>query len=253
MLKSALDLASQFRPLRMRVSASIAGLACISASLVLGVIGPFPLPLGAQPTPMTSLTASPSPAPSDNTAEAVLAQFAAAWSQVTAYTAVVTVFEQKDTQVQHVVLDYTFRKPSSVTVHVEAGPNAGDTLVWDGGPTVVAHRGSGFMALFKKTFSLHDPQITTIRGSSIDQLAFGAILAHAQEEAGKLTERAEAGIGGGGIVALTLISADPAADAGLTREIVELSSSTYLPVQVLGYDGATLVRQIGFSKVTLRR
>jgi hypothetical protein len=29
---------------------------------------------------------------------------------------------------QNVVLNYTFRKPSSVTVHVNAGPNAGVTM-----------------------------------------------------------------------------------------------------------------------------
>jgi outer membrane lipoprotein-sorting protein len=209
----------------------------------------FPVLVRAQPAPSPSATVSPFTAPSGVSAEAVLEQFAAAWSRVTAYKATVTVFERKDAQVQNVVLDYTFRKPSSVTVHVDAGPNAGVTMIWDGGTTVVAHRGSGLAALFKKTFSLHDPQATTIRGSSIDQLSFGAILAHAQQEAGKLTETAQADIGGVGIAAVTLMSADPGADAGLTREIVELSTSTHLPVQVLGYDGPTLVRQIGFSNV----
>ena len=53
---------------------------------------------------------------------------------------------------------------------------------------------------------------TTIRGSSIDQLGFGAILAHAQQEAGKLSE-----------------APGPTPDAGLTREVVELSTTTHLP------------------------
>ena len=30
--------------------------------------------------------------------------------------------------------------------------------------------------MFKRTLSLHDPLVTTLRGSSIDQLSFGAIL-----------------------------------------------------------------------------
>jgi outer membrane lipoprotein-sorting protein len=186
-------------------------------------------------------------------AQAALGQFAAAWARVTAYTATVTVFERKDTQVQNVVLEYTFRKPSSVTVHVDAGPNAGVTTVWGGGTTVVAHRGSGLAALFKKTFSLHDPQVTTIRGSSIDQLSFGAILAHAQQEAGTLTQISEPDIGGAAVDAVTLMLADPKANAGLTREVIELSRSTHLPVQVLAFDGTTLVRQIDFSKVVLEQ
>jgi hypothetical protein len=91
-----------------------------------------------------------------------------------------------------------------------------------------------------------------VRRSSIDQLSFRAILAHAQQEAERLTQTPQADIGGVGIAAVTLMSADTAANAGLTREIVELSTSTHLPVQVLGYDGTTLVRQIDFAKVVLR-
>jgi outer membrane lipoprotein-sorting protein len=229
----------------------------IAACVVVALFGGSPVLVSAQPAPSPPATAppiaTPLTAPSGESVQAVLAQFAAAWAHVTAYTATVTVFERKDTQVQNVVLEYTFRKPSSVTTHVDAGPNAGVTMVWDGGTTVVAHRGSGLAALFKKTFPLHDPQATTIRGSSIDQLSFGAILADAQQEAGKLSQTPQADIGGVSIDAVTLMPSDPVANAGLTREIVALSSSTHLPVQVLGYDGATLVRQIDFSKVTLER
>ena len=180
-----------------------------------------------------------------------LEQFASAWAGVSAYTAAIAVFERKDAQTQNVALDYAFRKPASVTVHVNAGPNAGVTMVWSGGASVVAHRGSGFAALFKKTLSLHDPQATTIRGSSIDQLSFGAILAHAQQEAGTLTEAPQAAVDGGNVEAVTLMSADPATNAGLTREIVEISTSTHLPVRVIGYAGTNLVRQIEFSNVSV--
>jgi hypothetical protein len=227
----------------------------IATCALAGIIGGVPVLVRAQPAPSPTAPAAPlvTPlvVPAGESALAVLGQFAAAWAHVTAYTATVTAFERKDTQVQNIVFDYTFHKPSSVTVHVVAGTNAGVTMTWDGGPTVVAHRGSGFAALFKKTFALHDPQATSIRGSSIDQLSFGAILAHAQQEEGTLTQSVQADIGGVGIDAVTLMSADPATNAGLTREVVELSASTHMPVRVLGYDGATLVRQIDFSKVIL--
>jgi hypothetical protein len=48
-----------------------------------------------------------------------------------------------------------------------------------------------------------------------------------------------------------LVPADPAADDGLTREVVELSVVTHLPVCVLGFDETTLVREIDFSKVAV--
>jgi outer membrane lipoprotein-sorting protein len=196
---------------------------------------------------------SPLVMPSAGSPQTVLRQFAAAWASVTAYSATVTVLERKGAQTQNVQLQYTFQKPTSVTAHVDAGANAGVTIVWGGGPTVVAHRGSGFAALFKKTLSLHDPQVTTIRGSSIDQLSFGAILAHAQQEPGRLTQAPQANIGGIGIAAVTLTSAQPTTNAGLTREVVEISTNTYLPVLVLGYDGTALVRQITFSNVKVKR
>jgi len=210
--------------------------------------------LASQPNPTPSATTSRAPAPlpsPSGVAAQRLDEFARAWAAVTAYTATVTVFEQKDTQIQNVVFNYAFRKPASVTVHVVSGSNAGVTLVWDGGTTVVAHRGSGLAALFKRTLSLHDPLATTIRGSSIDQLSFGAILAHAQAEAGTLSEVPGEVIDGVPTDAVRLSSSNPAANAGLTREVVELSTITHLPVRVLGYEVDTLVRKIDFSNVTL--
>jgi outer membrane lipoprotein-sorting protein len=221
---------------------------------VLASLSALPAFAGA-PSPSQTESAARAPAaPTNAPGRGVLDQFAAAWADVKSYTATVTVTERSGAQTQNVVFDYTFHKPSSVTVHVNGGPNAGVTMIWDGGTTLVAHRGSGFAALFKKTFALHDPQTTTIRGSSIDQLSFGAILEHAQQQAGTVTQAPQSQLDGVDVDALTLMSTDSVAtNAGLTREVVDLSASTHLPVQVLGYDGSTLVRQIDFSNVTLVR
>ncbi len=177
--------------------------------------------------------------------------FERAWTHISSYRATVTVFERREDVVQNVAFDYTFDKPSSATVHVVKGPNAGVTLVWNGGTTVIAHRGSGLAALFKKTMSLHDPRVTTIRGSSIDQLSFAAILAHAQDTAGPLSESAGPVIDGTPTAAVTLIPASSATDTGLAREVVDISLSTSLPVRVLGYNKTTLVRQIDFTNVRI--
>jgi outer membrane lipoprotein-sorting protein len=207
--------------------------------------------LHAAPSPMTSPATTPRASQSDAAAREIAA-FAGTWAGVTGYSATVTIFDQKGTQTQNLVFDYTFRKPSSVTVRVVAGPNAGVTLTWDGGTTVVARRGSGLAALFKRTLSLHDPQVTTLRGSSIDQLSFGAILAHGQQQAGSLSEAPGEAIDGVAVNAVTLVPAGSASDAGLTREVVELSTVTHLPVRVLAYDGPTLVRRIDFSNVKVQ-
>jgi hypothetical protein len=210
--------------------------------------------LRAQQTPtLPPATVSPARTPRSVPLGAAqdLDSFAQAWTGIVAYSATVTVFERKGTQVENLVLDYRFRRPSSVMVHVVSGPNAGGTLTWDGGATVVARHGTGLAALFKKTFSLSDPVVTTIRGSSIDQLSFGAILAQAQQGGGALSEAGSDVIDGVATHAVALVPADPAADAGLSREVVELSEVTHLPVRVLGFDDTTLVREIDFSKVAV--
>jgi len=181
-----------------------------------------------------------------------LGAFASAWSAINGYSARVAIFDEKGTQSQNLVFDYTFQKPSNVSVDIVTGPNAGVNLAWDGGSSVVAHHGSGLAAMFKKTVSLHDPLVTTLQGSSIDQLSFGAILAHGQTVPGTLSETSGETIDGVATNAVTLVVADPAANAGLTREVLELSTLTNLPMRVLGYQGSALVRKVDFSDVKVR-
>jgi predicted extracellular nuclease len=183
--------------------------------------------------------ALPSPVASQSSAATRdIAAFASAWDGVTGYTTTVAIFDQKGTQTQNLLFNYTFRKPANVTVYVVAGPNAGVTMTWDGGPSVVAHHGSGFAAMFKRTIPLHDPLVTTLAGWSIDQLSFGAILAHGEQSAGSLSEGPAETIDGVSAHAVTLTPASAAGDDGLTREVVELSTVTHLPIRVFGYEGS---------------
>ncbi|MGB8267113.1 MAG: hypothetical protein WCE44_12350 [Candidatus Velthaea sp.] len=177
--------------------------------------------------------------------------FSEAWPIIAAYRARIAIFEQAGLQTQQVVFDYDFRKPMSATMHVVEGPNSGVTLEWGGGTTVIAHRGSGLLALFKRTFSLHDPQATTIRGSSIDQLSFGSILDHGFETAGAVAQTDGPTIDGLATDEVRLIPANPAANSGLTLEIIDLSRATHFPVHLSGYEGVLLVRTIDFSNVVI--
>ena len=185
-------------------------------------------------------------------ASPALTAFTNAWAAVTAYNTTITVFEQKGVAVQNVIFKYTFRKPTTVTVDVVGGPNNGVSILWTGGTTVSAHR-SGLTSVFKETLSLHDPKVTTIRGSSIDQLSFSHILAHARGTAGKISQGPGPMINGVATDAVTLVPTNPAANAGYTREIIQISRLTHFPLRIVGYQGPTLVRQVGFVAVTLTR
>jgi hypothetical protein len=222
------------------------GLSCLIT------VAPFAALLFLDPISVLADAVQSARASQSGAAAREIAAFARAWAGVSGYSATVTIFDQKGTQTQNLVFDYTFRKPSNVTVHVVAGTNAGVTLTWDGGATVVARRGSGLAALFKRTLSLHDPLVTTLRGSSIDQLSFGAILVYGEQQAGNLSEATGEVIDGVAVNAVTLIPAGSVTGAGLAREVVELSALAHLPLRVLGYEGSTLVRRIDFSNVKLQ-
>ena len=184
-------------------------------------------------------------------AAVVLDAFARAWAAIGSYGATVTLFEREGERTQDAVFDYTFRKPATATAHEAKGSNAGVTLDWNGGNVVVAHR-SGLFSFFKKTIALHDPLATTIRGSSIDELSFGSILQHAEQVAGTLSVAPGELLDGVQTEAVTLVPSNPAADGGLTREVLELSTVTQLPARVLGYAGTQLVRRVDFSDVEVK-
>jgi outer membrane lipoprotein-sorting protein len=219
-------------------------ISCAAVAVVL--TGSASPPAIAQATKSVSAAAQPSP---EVTPPPLLEAFARAWNDVTAYSATVSVFSAKGADAQNIVFDYTFRKPSSFIVHVVAGPNAGVTLTWNGGPTVQASRGRGLFSLLKRTIPLHDPLVTTVRAESIDQLSYGAILAHAEQTPGMLDQSPGESIAGTPTQALSLVPSDPAADAGLSREVIEISTATALPIRIEGYEGHTLVRKIDFSDV----
>jgi len=177
-----------------------------------------------------------------------LVAFDHAWKDVTAYSATITVFEQKGSQSQNMTFDYRFTKPSNLAVRVVDGANKGATLAWGGGKMVVVRRGSGFLSLFRRTVPLNDPLVETIRGSTIDQLSFGAILAHSGQP-GVLSEAHGEVIGGATTESVTLVPTSPSADANLTREVIEISTTTHFPLRILGYTGPTLVRKIDIADV----
>jgi len=175
-----------------------------------------------------------------------LGEFAQAWASVHQYTATIQLYEQKGTNTEHAVFAYTFTKPSSLTMHVQQGPNSGATVVWSGSKTVVATKTGAFGISGSKTVSLHDSLVTSIRGSTVKDLSFGSILAHAKKTPGTIEQ-------GPGVIAdqpvdvVTLTVTDPSKDRGLTREILYLSKATHFPVRVDGYDGSQLVQSLQFA------
>jgi outer membrane lipoprotein-sorting protein len=170
---------------------------------------------------------------------------AAAYAKISGYSTTAHVYQVKDSQTQNSVYNYTFAKPTSVTMNIVSGPNSGATVTWTGGTSVRAGKG-----MFTKTVDLTDPLVLSLRGMTIVALSFGAILQHAAETAGALSASTTT-LGGASVNLVNLDVANPQGDNGLTREVLYLSQSTNLPVRVDGFIGSTLVQTVSFENTAL--
>lgn len=184
------------------------------------------------------------------TSASTFSDFAQSWSHISGYHATITVFEREGKRTDNRVLTYEFSKPSHAVMHVLSGKDAGATLTWNGGPTLIGKKGHGFMSMFTKTFRLHDPTVTTVRGSSIDELSYASILRHLEQNREHLKDYPSNVIDGAPTRAISFVATSPATDAGLSREEFIFSQNTHLPIRVLGFEGKLLVRQVDFSHVT---
>jgi hypothetical protein len=175
-----------------------------------------------------------------------LNSFANAWSALHGYNATIQLYEMKGSNSEHAVFAYSFAKPTTVTMHVNQGPNSGATVKWTGGSTVYASKSGAFGITMGRNVSLSDPLVTSLRGYTVSDLSFAGILSHAQQTAGSLSSGSTK-LDGAMVTAITLNVANPAQDNGMTREVLYLSQSTQLPVRVDGFIGNQVVRMYRFT------
>ena len=180
-----------------------------------------------------------------------LDRFAQSWSALPGYRATLTMHETAGTAVQDRTYDFTFAKPHHATIVVSAGPGRGGREEWDGGDTVVASPPGVFSHMHVK-LPLKDARLATLRGDTIAMASFGWVLDHLQT-AGTVTQHAGPAIDATATSELTLAIADPAKSGGYTRDVVDVSQASGLPVRIQRYIGADLVKTITYSNVTPTR
>ncbi len=179
-----------------------------------------------------------------------LREFAAAWSTVRAYTAVLAMHETAGKHVQDRTYEYTFVKPHAATIFITDGPGKGGRESWAGGDTVVASP-PGLFSRLRLHFSMTDSRVVTLRGDTIAMASFGWLLGHVQS-GGQLAQSPGPIIRGLATTRLSLAVSDPAANGGVTRDVIDLSTATKLPVRVLRFVKSKLVKQIDFKDVKIQ-
>ena len=183
--------------------------------------------------------------PTASPGAAALARFAAAWEPVQTYTCTVTAHEVSGTRVQDRVYSMWFRKPYDTRMDVTAGDGRGGAAVWHGGDTLRGHQGGFIISFVKLNLNIHDSRATTIRGTTIAQANFGAILDHVKGTTGTLDTTTA-----GDKTTIDLAVADPSSDESVTKERLVLGASG-LPTEYDQWEGGTLVRRVAYTDLVL--
>jgi hypothetical protein len=141
---------------------------------------------------------------------------------------------------QNRVYIYSFMKPHYAKTLIESGDGAGSGGVWTGGTQVSGHQG-GFLSGIHLKVDLHDHRAVSLRGYTIpDGLLQNEVATYA-DIPGKLTEVAGGVVNGVPTERLELTVGDPAANSGITRQIMYLSQGTHWPVREIMFVGDQVV------------
>jgi hypothetical protein len=197
---------------------------------------------------LLSLTV-PAPAHGDAArhASSTLDRLQAAWTALDGYTVTIEAHEVSGDKTADNELRYAFAKPDHVRLEVVSGSQAGGTVLWDGGDRVTAFRRG--LSFFKLHPSLHDKNVTSLRGNSVLTPDLGDILSCYGAHRNAVSEGDGPVIDGAETAELKLTydgfqcPDDPPADRDVTLDVIDVSKTTGLIVERRRYEGDALVEK----------
>jgi outer membrane lipoprotein-sorting protein len=201
--------------------------------------------LGSALTALAAAALCATAATASTSGDSALLKYSSAWEKVNTYTCTITAHEASDSHVQDRVFDLYFQKPHDTRLNITGGDGRGSAVIWDGSSQVYGHQG-GFLAMFKRHLPLHDRLATSIRGTTVAEANFGALLDHLK---GLKTSSIDA-TADGHFTRIVALVADPAANDNVTKEQMVLEAGG-LPVEYDQWQGDSLVRQVKYSEVKL--
>ena len=147
--------------------------------------------------------------------------------------------EAKGTQTQDRVYQYQFMKPHYAKTLVADGDGKGSGAVWQAAIRSAAIRAAFFPAStvrFRRR-----PRAVSLRGVTIPEGLLQRIVQNYATIPGKLTQTDGGKINGIATDRLDLKVTDPAANGGVTEQILYLSKDTHWPIRQIMYDGSQIV------------
>ena len=200
---------------------------------------------GAAASAAIALGAFGAPGGAAQSGAAALEKFSNAWSAVKTYKCTLTAHEVSGSRVQDRVYHLFFSKPSDTRMDIVGGDGRGGAAVWRGGDTVRGHQG-GLLAGIKLNLNLHARLATSLRGTTVAEANFGAILEHIK---GLKTKSLEAE-STGDATQIVAIAAEPSTNQNVTKELVVLGKDG-LPTTYEQYEGDTQVKKVMYTELQL--
>jgi hypothetical protein len=195
--------------------------------------------------PIVLTAGSSDPAETPNAAESEIAKFASAWSNITAFTCTIDAHEVSGNRVQDRTYNMFFHKPHDTRLEITKGDSRGSIAVWRGGTRVIGHRG-GVLSFAKLNVDIHSPLVVTIRGTTIADPNFGAILDHIRG-----LDRSSAAVASdNGLTRIDIAVADPSTDKNVTRERLTLGRDS-LPIEYEQWQMDSEVERVMYLNVKL--
>jgi outer membrane lipoprotein-sorting protein len=169
--------------------------------------------------------------------ESLVAKLEETVNKITDYQCRLFEWGYKGTEYEKKTINFYFKSPGKIRVDIIEGNrlfDAGSVAVLTSGNLVEGKKGgllSGFVAKLDKK----DPLIASVRGTAIDEIGLPGILAKLKFH---LTHSVNTvWILSTGNYYLTAIVKDPSLNGGVSKEVLILDKTTFLPVKMEGYEG----------------
>jgi hypothetical protein len=174
-----------------------------------------------------------------------IGKLVAVWGTINTYECTVASHEVKGTNVQDRVYHIRFEKPLETRVDIIDGDGRGSAAVWDGGDRVRGHQG-GMLSMIKLNIDIHNKLATSIRGTTIAQANFGALVEHLKSmDPGVLHITTD------GDKTLLVAQEDfPSPDTDVTKEVYIIGPDG-LPTEYFQYAEDDVVKHVIYSDLKI--
>jgi outer membrane lipoprotein-sorting protein len=190
---------------------------------------------------LAALASLPGTARATSAGDEALAAFSTAWAGVKTYTCTITAHEVKGRDVQDRVYHVAFMRPNNMRMDIVGGAGRGGAAVWTGGSTLFGHQG-GFLSFVKLHLNIHDPKAVSLRGTTVAQASFGALLDRVKSlKIATLDAKTQ-----NGLTRMSAQIAGAAPEKDVTS-ILMVFAANHLPVEYDEYMGSTVVDHVVYS------